>query len=96
MPVLDIDVNGAIHVQRQFPDATLSLFVEPPSVDELRRRLQSRGTETAESMRDRTNKAAYELSLKSHFTKTVVNDDLDKACRLAREMVAEFLAAGTK
>src|SRR3982751_1304256 len=55
-PVLDIDVKGAIHVQQQFPDTTLSLFIEPPSVDELKRRLMSRGTETKESLNTRVNK----------------------------------------
>src|SRR5829696_629874 len=49
IPVLDIDVKGAIHVQQQFPETTLSLFIEPPSIDELRRRLERRGTENQES-----------------------------------------------
>src|SRR5258705_13888693 len=80
IPVLDIDVKGAIHVQQQFPETSLSLFIEPPSVDELQKRLQSRGTETAESLAARVNKAAYELSFKDHFNKVVVNDNLEKAC----------------
>jgi guanylate kinase len=50
IPVLDIDVKGAIHVQQQFPQTSLSLFIEPPSVQELKNRLQGRGTETAESL----------------------------------------------
>src|SRR5882762_11467567 len=50
IPLLDIDVKGAIHVQQQFPQTSLSLFIEPPSVQELQKRLQSRGTETAESL----------------------------------------------
>ena len=62
IPVLDIDVKGAIHVQQQFPQTSLSLFIEPPSVDELKKRLQSRGTETAESLRARLNKASFEIS----------------------------------
>src|SRR5215204_638839 len=57
-PLLDIDVKGAIHIQQQYPENTLSLFIEPPSVDELKNRLQSRGTETAESLAARVNKAA--------------------------------------
>src|SRR5688500_10154384 len=55
VPVLDIDVKGAIHVQQQFPDTTLSMFIEPPSVPELKKRLESRGTETAESLQARVN-----------------------------------------
>lgn len=91
VPVLDIDVKGAIHVHQQFPDTTLSLFIEPPSVDELKKRLESRGTETAESLQDRVNKASYEISFKHHFHKNIVNDDLEKACSLAKQYVDEFL-----
>ena len=57
VPVLDIDVKGAIHVQQQFPKTTLSIFIEPPSIPELKRRLNSRGTETSESLQARLNKA---------------------------------------
>lgn len=90
IPVLDIDVKGAIHVQQQFPQTTLSLFIEPPSVEELRKRLQSRGTETEESLAARVNKASYELSFKEHFNKVIVNDDLQKACKEAVAIVEEF------
>jgi guanylate kinase len=91
VPVLDIDVKGAIHVQQQYPDTVLSIFVEPPSVDELKRRLSSRGTETEESLQARVNKASYEISFKHHFHKIILNDDLDKACLQAEEVIAEFL-----
>lgn len=90
-PVLDVDVKGAIHVQQQFPGSTLSLFIEPPSVDELNRRLMSRGTETEESLQTRVNKAAYEISFKHYFDKIIVNQDLDKACREAEEIILPFL-----
>jgi guanylate kinase len=93
VPVLDIDVKGAIHVQQQYPDTTLSIFVEPPSVEELKRRLSSRGTETEESLQARVNKASYEISFKHHFRKIILNDQLDKACRAAKEAVQEFLKA---
>lgn len=91
VPVLDIDVKGAIHIQQQYPENTLSIFVEPPSVEELKNRLQSRGTETAESIAARVNKATYELSFKEHFDKSVVNDNLEKACAAALNLVDEFL-----
>ncbi len=91
VPVLDIDVKGAIHIQQQYPENTLSIFVEPPSVDELRNRLGSRGTETPDSIAARINKAAYELSFKEHFNKCVVNDDLERACSEAVMLVEEFL-----
>jgi len=79
-PILDIDVKGAIHVIQQFPEHCLSLFVEPPNIDELKRRLMSRGTETDKSLQDRINKASYEISFRDHFDHIIVNDNLEKAC----------------
>ena len=91
VPVLDIDVKGAIHIQQQYPENTLSLFIEPPSVDELKNRLQSRGTETPESLAARINKAAYELSFKDQFNKLIINDTLQHACDEAESIVAAFV-----
>lgn len=91
-PLLDIEVKGAIHIREQYPHSTLALFIEPPSVDELRRRLEMRGTETVESLLARVNKASYEISFKHHFDKIIVNDDLTKACREAEKAIMEFLA----
>jgi len=95
VPVLDIDVKGAIHVQQQYPRNILSLFIEPPSVDELRRRLESRGTETAESLQARVNKASYEISFKHHFDHIIVNDNLSRACAEASRLIQDFLQQGT-
>jgi len=92
-PLLDIDVKGAVHVQQQHPEKSLSIFIEPPSVDELKKRLNTRGTETPESIATRVNKAAYELSFKEHFDKVIVNDDLEKACTEAEVIVRSFLKA---
>jgi guanylate kinase len=92
-PLLDIDVKGAIHIQQQYPETSLSIFVEPPSVNELKRRLESRGTETAESVQARVNKASYEISFKEHFNKSIINDDLNKACAKAEQIVNEFLSS---
>jgi guanylate kinase len=91
VPVLDIDVKGALHIQQQYPENTLSIFVEPPSVDELKKRLLSRGTETEESLSARINKASYEIAFKEHFDKIIVNKKLDKACIQAKEILTEFL-----
>lgn len=91
IPLLDIDVKGAIHVQQQYSGTSLSIFVEPPSVEELQRRLESRGTETAESLQARVNKAAYEISFKHHFDKVILNDNLEKACAEAEQILKEFL-----
>jgi len=92
VPVLDIDVKGALHIQQQYPENTLSIFVQPPSVDVLQNRLLSRGTESDDSLAARVNKASYELSFSHHFDKTVVNDTLEHACAEAKQLVAEFLA----
>ncbi|MDB5190901.1 MAG: guanylate kinase [Segetibacter sp.] len=91
VPMLDIDVKGAIHVQQQFPDSSLSLFIQPPSVDELRKRLESRGLETPENINTRVNKAAYELSFRHSFNKVIVNDNLEKACAETEAIVLEFI-----
>jgi guanylate kinase len=90
-PLLDIEVKGAIHIQEQFPASTLALFIEPPSVDELRSRLEKRGTETVDSLMDRVNKASYEMSFKHHFDRIIVNDDLTKACFEAETAITRFL-----
>ncbi|SDC62092.1 guanylate kinase [Niabella drilacis] len=90
-PLLDIDVKGAIHVQQQYPKESLSVFIEPPSVKELRRRLISRGSESEESLQTRLNKAEYELSFISRFNKVVVNDDLEEACAETEALVRKFL-----
>ena len=91
IPVLDIDVKGAIHVQQQYPESSLSLFIQTPSVEELKKRLESRGTETAESLAARINKAAYELSFKDQFNKLITNDDFNRACAEAEVIVADFI-----
>ena len=91
VPLLDIDVQGAVHVQQEHREQTLSIFIEPPSVDELKKRLSGRGTETPESLSTRINKATYELSFKDHFDKVIVNDDLEKARKEAEEIVRLFI-----
>lgn len=93
IPILDIDVKGAIHIQQQYKNQTLALFIEPPSVEELKRRLESRGTETAESIATRVNKAAYEISFKNNFDIAIVNDDLTKACKEAESAILQFLSS---
>jgi len=90
-PLLDVDVKGAIHIQRQYPDQCISLFIEPPSIKELKKRLESRGTETAASLQARINKAEYEISFKHHFDKVIVNDSLDKACSEAESIIRRFI-----
>ena len=90
-PMLDIDVKGAIHVQRQFPDNSLTIFVQPPSVGELRKRLEGRGTDTIENIETRLSKAAYELSFNHSFDKVIVNDNLEKACHETEAAILAFV-----
>lgn len=92
VPILDIDVKGAIHIQEQFPGQVLSLFIQPPSVEELRRRLEARGTETPESLEARISKASYELGFSHHFSRIIVNDRLEQACEDAEEVVGQFIS----
>ncbi len=94
-PLLDVDVRGGVHVQKLFPETSLTLFIEPPSLDELRHRLESRGTETKATLEARIQKASFELSFKDKFNRVIVNDYLDRACEEARSIVGEFLGIVT-
>lgn len=91
IPLLDIDVKGALKVQEQFPGKCLSIFIEPPSIAELKNRLEKRGTETPETIATRLSKAALEISFKHHFNIIIVNDDLHKACIETEKAVKGFL-----
>jgi guanylate kinase len=90
-PLLDVDVKGGLHVQEKFRGQTLSLFIEPPSIEELERRLRSRGTETEESLKARVSKASYELTFKEQFDHVILNDELPRACREAEQLIRDFL-----
>ncbi|MEI2740658.1 MAG: guanylate kinase [Chitinophagaceae bacterium] len=91
-PLLDVDVKGGINIQQQYPHNSLSLFIEPPSIEELERRLKARGTETAETLQARIDKASYELSFKQQFDRVILNDKLERACAEAEALVRDFLA----
>ena len=92
-PLLDVDVKGGIHLQQIYPKNSLSLFIEPPSLEELKHRLEKRGTETPESLNARINKASYELSLKNNFNRIIMNDQLERACKEAEEAVRSFIGS---
>ena len=91
VPVLDVDVKGALHIKQQYPNQAFTLFIEPPSIEALKTRLLNRGTETEDSLQARINKASYELSFKNQFDKIILNDDLEKACDMANDAVSQFL-----
>jgi guanylate kinase len=91
IPLLDIDVHGAMHVQKLFPGSCLSIFIEAPSFEALKQRLESRGTETPDSLEARLHKAAHEKQYKDNFDAVIVNDVLEKAQQEAEMLVQKFL-----
>ena len=91
-PLLDVDVKGGLNVQSQFPQQSLSLFIEPPSLEELERRLRARGTESPESLKARLSKASYEITFKDQFDHIIINDQLDRTCAEAEKLVRQFLS----
>lgn len=91
VPVLDIDVQGAIHVQQQYPVNTLALFVQAPSFEELKKRLRTRGSETEASLQARLDKSSFEMTFKNHFENIIINKDFTLACKEAEKIIDNFL-----
>jgi guanylate kinase len=91
VPVLDIDVKGAIRVQQQLGASSLSVFIMPPSVEALKERLLKRQTETEQSIQTRIDKAEYEISFSSQFNAIIKNEVLATACEEAANILIEFL-----
>ncbi|WP_320053343.1 guanylate kinase [uncultured Acetobacteroides sp.] len=89
--IFDVDVKGGVNLKKMFPDNSLSLFVMPPSVEELRNRLVGRGTDSAEAIERRVAKAEEELSYSDKFDVVVVNDNLEEAKDKAEMVIASFL-----
>ncbi len=89
--VLDVDVKGACNIKQFYGDRALAVFIQPPSIDELRRRLEGRGTDAPAVIEDRLARAEFELGFAPKFDKVIVNDDLDRAVSEALEAVREFI-----
>ncbi|MBR0244241.1 MAG: guanylate kinase [Bacteroidaceae bacterium] len=89
--VFDVDVHGGMRLKEYFGERALSLFIQPPSIEELRRRLEGRGTDAPEVIQQRLDRAAYELSFAPRFDRVVVNDDLDTAKAEAYETIQAFI-----
>jgi guanylate kinase len=89
--VFDVDVKGGCNIKRYYGDRALSLFIQPPCIEELRRRLEGRNTDSADQIQIRLNKAEYEMSFAPQFDRILVNDDLEKAKQEAVEILTEFL-----
>ena len=91
IPVLDIDVKGAIKIQKQLAENCLSIFIMPPSIEVLKQRLENRKTETAENIQMRLDKAAFEISFSNQFNAIIQNNDLALACTETENVIRNFL-----
>lgn len=89
--VFDIDVKGGCNIKKIYGDKALSLFIQPPSIEELRCRLEGRATDTPEVIEQRLNKASYELTFADKFDKVIINDDLEKAKADTLKAIKDFL-----
>lgn len=89
--VFDVDVKGGVNIKKYYGDEAMSLFIQPPSVEELRRRLEGRATDTPEAIQQRLDKAEYELTFAPKFDHIVVNDDLETAKQEALRLLKDFL-----
>lgn len=90
--ILDIDVKGALKVKKQFGDEALLIFIMPPSIEALRQRLVKRGTDSAEVIAERVDKAEYEISFADSFDVVITNDDLPVAVAATESVISAFLA----
>lgn len=89
--IFDVDVVGGCNIKQFYGDRALSVFIQPPSIEELRRRLEGRGTDAPEVIESRIAKAAYELSFAPKFDVVIINDDLETAKAEALRVIREFL-----
>jgi guanylate kinase len=89
--IFDVDVIGGCNIKKYYGDEALAIFVQPPSVEELQNRLVCRSTDAPEVIEKRVAKAEYELTFANKFDVIVVNDELDKACMKAEQLVLEFI-----
>jgi guanylate kinase len=94
--LFDVDVEGAVNLKQFFKNQALSIFIKPPSIEELQRRLEKRGMDTPDKIQKRINKAGYEMKFASKFDRTIINDNLKIALQEAENMVLEFLTRATQ
>lgn len=90
--IMDIDVKGALNVKKRFKDEALTIFIMPPSLDELRARLTNRATDTEESIQKRLNKAEYEMQFAPEFDRVIINDNLQDAVAEVKREIQEFIS----
>ncbi|NDW11753.1 guanylate kinase [Bacteroides sp. 214] len=90
--VFDVDVVGGVNIKKYYGNRALSIFIQPPSIEELRKRLTARSTDAPEVIEKRIAKAEYELGFANQFDTIVVNDDLEKAVQETHTLVKEFIS----
>ncbi len=90
--LFDIDVKGAMNLKKIFGARAISIFIKPPSIAELERRLVGRGTDNADKIKMRVEKAIEEMNLADRFDEIIVNKDLDEACEKLYQVVTNFLS----
>ena len=88
---MDVDVAGGVNVKKLYGAQALSIFIMPPSIEELRHRLLSRATDSEEEIQRRVDKAAYEISFADKYDKVVINDDLNTAVAQVKALISEFI-----
>jgi len=89
--IFDIDVIGGLNIKKKFPEETLAIFVQPPSIEEMERRLRGRKTDTEEKILERVAKAEKELKYAKDFDVILINDNLEEAKEEAFKLVHNFL-----
>lgn len=89
--VFDVDVMGGLNLKRQFGEKALSVFVMPPSIEELQKRLEQRGTDTPDKIKGRMGKAKFEMKYADKFDSILINDNLENALKEAEQLVRAFL-----
>jgi guanylate kinase len=89
--VFDVDVKGGVNIKKYYGERAMSLFIQPPSVEELRRRLEGRGTDTPEAIENRLAKAEYEMTFAPQFDHVVTNDNLETAKQETLSLLRDFL-----
>lgn len=91
--IFDVDVQGGMNIKKEYGERAISIFIQPPSLDELEKRLRMRSTDSEAAIQTRVNKAAEELSYANHFDLIIINDDLEKAQKECIDAVSKFLSA---
>ena len=90
--IFDVDVIGGINIKKKYPKECMSIFIEPPSISDLDKRLSARDSDSSSSIKERISKAKDEMSKKQFFDYVVLNDDFSIACRATLDLVRTFLS----